>query len=159
MYEASSEYMHELVGSLASEGATWKFNSPGASHFGGIWEVAVKSVKHNIRRVVGNRQLTFEEFYNLLKQIEACLNSCPLATLTDDPSDNTFRSPSLLLTQSESCILPEPNYANIKIPPIERYKLMQQMMQGWWRFWSAEYLQSLQERRKRTQNQKKYRNW
>ena len=128
MYEASSEYMHELLGSLASEGTIWKFNSPGASHFGGIWEAALKSVKHHIRRVVGNRQLTFEEFYTLLKQIQASLNSRPLVPLTDDPSDSTFLSPSLLLTESESCILPEPNYENIKTPPVERYKLIQQMM-------------------------------
>ena len=67
MYEASSEYMHDLVGSLASEGTIWKFNSPGAPHFCGIWEAAEKSVKHHIRRVVGTHQLTFEEFYTLLK--------------------------------------------------------------------------------------------
>ena len=112
------------------------------------------SIKHHIRRVVVNRQLTFEEYYTLLKQIEGCLNSRPLVPLTDDPSDNAFLSPSLLLTQSESCILPEPNYENIKIPPVERYKLIQQMMQNWWRCWSGEYLQSLQERHKWTQNQK-----
>ena len=81
-------------------------------------------MKHHIRRVVGNRQLTFEEFYTLLKQIEACLSSRPLVPLTDDPSDNAFLSPSLLLTQSESYILPEPNYENVKIPPVEKYKLI-----------------------------------
>ena len=148
MYDASSEYIHELVGSLANEGTTWKFNSPGAPHFGGMWEAAVKSVKHHIRRVVGNCQLTYEEMYTPLKQIEACLNSRPLVPLTDDPSENLFLSPSLLLTQSESYILPEPNYENLKIPPIERYKLIQQMLQSWWRCWSTEYLQTLQERQK-----------
>ena len=154
MYVESSEYIHELVGSLANEGTTWKFNSPGAPHFGGIWEAAVKSVKHHIRRVVGNRKLTFEEFYTLIKQIEACLNSRPLVPLTDDPSDNNFLSPSLLLTQSQSYILPEPNYLNQKIPPVQRYKLIQQMLQDWWRCWSGEYLQSLQERHKWVQKQK-----
>ena len=118
---------HELVGSLANEGTTWKFNSPGAPYFGKIWEAAVKYVKHHIRRVVGNRKLTFEEFYTLPKQIEACLNSRPLVPLNDDPSDN-FLSPSLLLTQSQSCILPESNYLNLKIPPVQRYKLIQQML-------------------------------
>ena len=57
-----------------------------------------KILINHIRSIVGNRKLTFEEFYTLLKQIEACLNSRPLIPLTDDPSNNVFLSPSLLLT-------------------------------------------------------------
>ena len=126
----SSDYMHRLVGSLASEGTSWTFNAPGAPHFGGIWEAAVKSVKHHVRRVIGCHKLTFEEFYTLLKQIESCLNSRPLIPLTDDPSDNLFLSPSLLLTQAESYILPEPSYLEEKIPLLQRYKQVQQV-QDW----------------------------
>ena len=62
MYMESSDYMQKLVGSLADEGTTWSFNAPVAPHFGGIWEAAVKSVKHHLRRVFGTHKLTFEEF-------------------------------------------------------------------------------------------------
>ena len=148
LYMKSSSYMHELGNSLTNEGTSWSFNPPEAPHFGGIWESAVKSVKHHIRRVVGSHSLTFEEFYTLLKQIEACLNSRPLVPLNDSPSDNCFLTPSLLLTQSNSFIIPEPSYLEEKIPPIERYKQVQQMLQDWWKYWSLEYLQSLQERHK-----------
>ena len=144
----SSDYMQKLVVSLADEGTSWSFNAPGAPHFGGIWEAAVKSVKHHLRRVLGTHKLTFEEFYTLLKQIESCLNSRPLIPLTEDPSDNLFLSPSVILTQAESSILPEPNYLEQKIPPLQRYKLVQQMLQNWWRQWSQEYLQTLQQRHK-----------
>ena len=138
--------MQKLVGSLANEGTSSAFNSPGPPHFGGIWGTAVKSVKHHIRRVVGSHKLTFEEFYILFKQIESCLNSRPLVPLSDDLLDNLFLSPSLLLTQAESYILPEPDYTNEKIPPLQRYKQVQQILQDWWRLWSRAYLQTLQPR-------------
>ena len=46
MYMESTDYMHQLVGSLANERTSWTFNAPGAPHFEGIWEAAVKSVKN-----------------------------------------------------------------------------------------------------------------
>ena len=131
MYMDSTYYMQMFVGSLADEGTSWTFNAPGA-HFGGIWEAAVKSVKHHIKRVLGDHKLTFEEFYILLKQIKSCLNSRLLIPLTEDPPDNLFLFPSLLLIQAHSSILPEPNYLNDKIPPLQRNDLVQQLLQDWW---------------------------
>ena len=56
----------------------WKLISESAPHFGGIWESAVKGFKTQLKRIVGNVKLTFEEMYTVLTQIEACLNSRPL---------------------------------------------------------------------------------
>ena len=154
LYMASSSHMQELQAQLTCEGTTWSFNPPGAPHFGGLWEAAVKSVKYHLRRVLGDHTLTFEEFYTLLKQIEACLNSRPLLPLSDIPTDGQFLSPSFLLTQSNSFIVPEPSYLGTNIPPMERYKQIQKLLQEWWESWSREYLQSLQERQKWRQNKR-----
>ena len=65
----------------ASQKITWKFIPECTPHFGGLWEAGVKCMKMHLKRVVGEIKLTFEEFVTILAQIEACLNSRPLAPL------------------------------------------------------------------------------
>ena len=67
-----------------SDFCSWKFTPEKAPHFGGLWEAAVKSMKTHLRRIVADTKLTFEELTTLLIQIEACLNSRPLAPLPHD---------------------------------------------------------------------------
>lgn len=50
----------------SSQKIAWKFIPEHASHFGGLWEAAVKSLKRYLRRVTTNIKLTFEEFSTLL---------------------------------------------------------------------------------------------
>ncbi|GBM55270.1 hypothetical protein AVEN_272341-1 [Araneus ventricosus] len=60
---------------LASEGIKWHFNPPATPHFGGLLEAGVKSLKGHLKRVVCNTILTHEEFFTLVTQVEAVLNS------------------------------------------------------------------------------------
>ena len=100
MVDASSSFSSRVVSSLAQEGTSMIFNPPSALHFGGIWEAAVKSAKHHLRRIIGEQVLTFSELSTLMCRIEACLNSRPLTVLTDDSSDLDFLSPSHFLIQT-----------------------------------------------------------
>ncbi|XP_046391496.1 uncharacterized protein LOC124159621 [Ischnura elegans] len=150
MFQRSSDYNRTIAEALASTGTEWRFNPPAAPHFGGIWEAAVKSTKHHIRRVIGDTKLTFEELSTLLCQVEACLNSRPLIPLTDDPTDNKALTPAHFLIHSASFIIPEPSLIDEIIPVLKRWKIVQQMLQHFWQRWSREYLQSLQQRQKWT---------
>ena len=69
----------------STQNIQWKFISEHTPHFDGLWEAAVKSMKAHLRRIVGNVELTFEEFTTVLVQVESCLNSRPLVSL---PLDN-----------------------------------------------------------------------
>ena len=64
----------------------WKFIPEHSPHFGGLWESTVKSIKTHLRKIVGTVKLTFEEL-TILTQIEACLNSRPLASINSHSDD------------------------------------------------------------------------
>ncbi|XP_066597114.1 uncharacterized protein [Prorops nasuta] len=69
----------------------WKFIPVATPHWGGLWESAVKSMKHHLKRSLGVFVPNFEEMATLLTKIEACLNSRPISRLHDDPESlDTF---------------------------------------------------------------------
>lgn len=56
---------------LGQEGINWHFMPSRSPDFGGLWNARVRSVKHHLRRVVGENNLTYEEFTAILTMIEA----------------------------------------------------------------------------------------
>ncbi|KMQ86910.1 hypothetical protein RF55_13976 [Lasius niger] len=111
LFKAASKEAQDIAASLAEQGVQWHFNPPAAPHFGGIWEAAVKSVKHHLRYVIGDATLTFEEMATLLAQVEACLNSRPMRALSDDPDDFSALTPGHLLIDFALNAVPEPSRA------------------------------------------------
>lgn len=56
-------------------------------HISGLWESAIKATKYHLWRVIREQKLTFEELYNPLAQIESCLNSRPITSMSSNPDD------------------------------------------------------------------------
>lgn len=147
-FSASSPQLHSLADQLSSLCIQWFFNPPSAPHFGGLWEAAVKSLKHYVRRVLGDSTLTFEEMSTLLAQMEACLNSRPLQALSDDPDDVAALTPGHILIESALNAVPELTYESTSTSRLSRYQLLQKMRDHFWDRWSREYLQTLMARSK-----------
>jgi len=148
LFAASSPGRRRIIDGLASERIQWRFNPPAASHFGGIWEAAVKSVKHHLQRVLGDTMLTYEEMSTLLAQIEACLNSRPLQALNDDPENLVALTPGHFLVGSALTAVPEPSLSDQPDNRISRWQLLQRMRDHFWERWSREYLHSIAHRPK-----------
>lgn len=145
---AKSSFVQEISQLLANDGTTWHFISPGAPTFGGLWESGIKSVKNHIKRVVGQTNLTFEEFTTLLTQVEACVNSRPL-TLINASLDDPPLTPGLFLIGEPLIGVPEENISEIP-NRLSRWKIVQRLVQSLWSRWQSEYLTTLQQRFKWT---------
>jgi len=130
----------------ASQGVAWHFIPPAAPHFGGLWEAGVRSVKHHLRRVIGAHTLTFEEFTTLLCNIEACLNSRPLAPPNDALDDYEPITPGHFLIGSALTAIPEPSLLNIKENRLSRWQLVKQFTERFWKLWQNDYINTLQQR-------------
>lgn len=137
-----------IIEVLANDNIKIKFIPPYSPHFGGLWEAGVKSCKHHIRRVIGNANLTYEEFSTILAQIEAVLNSRPMYPLSTDPCDLLPLSPSLFLIGRPLTSPASPDLTTTASNRLSRYDRLEQMRQQFWQRWSKEYIAELQTRTK-----------
>lgn len=141
MLEANKQHISNV---LVEEGVEWRFIPPRAPNFGGLWEAGVKSVKRHLKRVLGETLLKFEEFYTLLTQIEAILNSRPLSPLSTNPEDLNPLTPGHFLILRPLVSLIDERLIDVKVGRLSRYQLVQQVVQNFWNRWRKEYLNELQ---------------
>lgn len=116
-----------FLNSTASDNIQWNFIPPSAPHFGGLWEAGVRSVKHHLRRVIGDHILTYEELITVLCRIEACLNSRPLAPLTDTLSDYECLTPGHFLIGSTLTTSPEPSLLHLNENRLSRWQVVRHL--------------------------------
>ena len=72
---------------LLSQCVQWHCIPERAPHFGSLWEAAVKSAKFHLKRVIGSQHLHFEDFTTISSQVESCLNSRPITSLSSPSCD------------------------------------------------------------------------
>ncbi|XP_043486365.1 uncharacterized protein LOC122513904 [Polistes fuscatus] len=148
MFRRASDFYHRVASLLANDGTSWTFIPPNAPHYGGLWEAGVKSVKHHLKRVVGEHTLTFEELSTVLVEIEACLNSRPLGPLSSDPDDLQVLTPSHFLNEGVSALIQDAELSTLPENRLNRFQLLQRVRNNFWKRWSNEYLSHLQGREK-----------
>ena len=75
----------------------------------------MKSMKTQLKRVIGDTKLTFEEFATVLMQVEACLNSYPLvpSPCNDDGIEALTPGHFLISKQVES--LQDPSSSSLHL--------------------------------------------
>lgn len=153
-YDTDSPESQAIQKECTQNGIEWHFNPARASHFGGLWEAGVKSMKTHLHRILKDRKLILKEFNTLIIQIEACLNSRPLCPISDDPDDFEILTPGHFLIGKAPLTLPHPNLLGIEMNRLTRYQFLQQLYQDFWEQWSREYLSRLQKRPKWKQQHK-----
>jgi len=107
----------------------WKFNPSMAPHFGGIWEVAIKSSKTYLKKVIGTQVLTMEELTTLIIRIEGILNSRPISALSSDPNDISALIPGHFLIGQPLAAISSRNVVDGPMNRLNRWQLIQQLQQ------------------------------
>jgi hypothetical protein len=130
-----------LTDFCSPKGIEWRLIPEHGPHFGGLWEAAVKSAKKHLRRTIGDSKLTFEELTTVFAQIEACLNSRPLTSVTSADVDGIEAlTPGHFLIGQPLVALPDPSFEGKSVTVLRRWQLCQSLVQRFWNRWSSEYL-------------------
>ena len=123
---------------------TWHNSPQRAPHFGGLWEAAVKAAKFHLKRIVGQKLLTFEELSTICCNVESFLNSRPLGPVTSHDVDGLCPlTPSHFLIGRAARAYPKERI-NHNLTTLRRWEICKQASQDFWDRWSQEYLQQLQ---------------
>ena len=132
----------------AHQNIQWHFIPPGAPHMGGLWEAGVKSFKTHFRKVGDPYKYTFEEFSTLLARIEACLNSRPISSQSQDPADLSALTPGHFLTGGPILVPVDPLTTETPISVVNRWQRLKVLHRDFCLRWKNEYLRELQKRTK-----------
>ncbi|XP_071642645.1 uncharacterized protein [Temnothorax longispinosus] len=123
------EEQKKLIDYTATEKIKWHFIPSRAPHFGGLWETTVKSFKNHFYKVASDAAMTFEEASTLVIQIEAILNSRPIAAFSSDPNDLSYLTAGHFIIGSSLISYPEPNLAHLTKNRLSKWQLLEQIRQ------------------------------
>ncbi|XP_072377915.1 uncharacterized protein [Diabrotica undecimpunctata] len=141
----NNTYIHNYA---IDHNINWHFIPPYAPNFGGLWEAAVKSMKHHLKRVLLDKKLIYEDFNSLLIQIEGVLNSRPMFALSNDPTDLTPLTPSHFLIGRPITTIPDTDLSTLPIGRLSNYKTIRHIYQQFWNRYVKEYVSQLQQQYK-----------
>ena len=129
---------------LTRKGIEWKFQPPGASHFGGVWERLIRIVRNVLDAILSeqNIKLHDERLNTLMCEVENIINNRPITELSDDPNDLEHSTPNHLLLSGYT---PGP-FSENDLHSSRKWKQVQYLSNFFWNRWIREYLPLLQSR-------------
>ena len=137
---------------LAESGCEWKFNPPYSSHFGGVWERQIRTIRSVLDAILAensNVNLTHELLSTFMAEVTAIVNARPIAALPSDVDDPQPLSPAMLLTMKARPFGPPPGeFIPDDLYARQRWRRVQYLADQFWAKWRREYLQNLQHRHK-----------
>ncbi|XP_076247809.1 uncharacterized protein LOC143187481 [Calliopsis andreniformis] len=135
---------------LADKEISWHFIPAFSPNFGGLWEAAVKSFKHHMKRLVGEELFTFEQFNTFAIEIEAILNSRLLTPLSSDPNDPSALTPAHFLIGTSITSMSKTDFSTTPCNRLSNWQHIQKVKQDFWTRWHKEYIHQLNVRKKWT---------
>ena len=155
MKKALQELDHSRIKSALLEDSCdwieWQKNPPVSSHMGGIWERQIRTVRSVLAGLLKEHpaKLNDESLRTLLVEVEAIVNSRPLAV--DNLNDETIEplTPNHLLTMKSKVLLAPPGvFQKADVYCRKRWRRVQYLANEFWQRFSKEYVRVSQVRQK-----------
>ena len=135
---------------LIEQGIEWNFNPPTGSHFGGIWERLIRSIRKILNGLLKEQmvRLSDDSLQTLMCEVEYIMNNRPITKVSSDPSDLEALTPNHLLLGRATGVnvpgvfSPHDNYVR------RRWRQVQYLSDLFWKRFVSEYMPLLQERQK-----------
>ena len=147
---------------LKEQNCDWKFNPPHASHFGGVWERQIGTIRRVLDAMllnIGSSQLDDELLSTLMAEASSIVNSRPITTISSDVDQPTPLTPSMLLTLKKRPVAPPAGkFVAQDMYTRRRWRRIQYLADQFWVRWKREYLQNLQKREKWNENERNLHN-
>lgn len=142
---------------ITGQDCEWIFNPPHASHFGGVWERQIGTIRRILDVMlskIGPSQLTHELLVTFMAEVTGIVNARPIAVLPTDTDEPQPLNPAMLLTMKTRPLLPPPGiFIHQDFYSRRRWRRSQYLADQFWIRWRNEYLQTLQSRPKWNERQ------
>lgn len=130
----------------------WRFNPPGAPHFGGAWERLIGMTKKAMQKTDFSDIKSEEELRRTLMRAERLVNTRPLTEYPVDEDTRECLTPQHILDGSVSTERPFKEDLDLdNFDPKWSLAEKDAVIQHFWDRWTNEYLATLQERKKWTE--------
>ena len=137
----------------------WRFLPPHASHFAGVWERKVGSIKRVLNTSflqLGNLALSREEFSTLLQEAAQIVNNTPLGPISSSANDPFPPTPATLLNLRDDTDRERESFDETDLLSYgrKRWRRVQYLADQFWIRWRRDYLHGLQARKKWTKSRR-----
>lgn len=150
--QAFNEMEEPLRKTLLEHQCEFIFNTPSASHMGGVWERQIRTIRNVLHGILTLTRptLDYRTLRTLLYETAAVVNSRPLAIEgISDPHGPTAITPNQLLTQKTNVILAPPgDFTDVDLYSRKQWRRVQYLTNLFWKRWRNEYLMKQQVRQK-----------
>ena len=126
----------EITAKLVERKFEWIFNPPGAPHFGGVWEILVRSCKKAMYNILGNTSLKEDTLRTVLCIDEQLLNNRPLTAVSSDASDLQPLTPNYFLVGQRNVHWPNAFFSGTHAGFRKLFHDQQDILTDVWKRWS-----------------------
>jgi hypothetical protein len=137
----------QITSSLQKKEIEWQFNPPAASHYGGVWEHLIRSIRRILHSMIGEQLVNEETLTTFMTEVEKIMNDRPITPVPNESEDLSALTPNdILLLRRNPCVSSEDDRSSDRYQT--RWKQVNHLADQFYKRWIKEYLSQLQESQK-----------